>query len=100
MGVMEMEGDMLCLAMYIKVVPYYTMEKNDHNVKKRICQCSSRVMRKGGDWGYMGEYRSEIVTEITDRRENSDIVMAVRSIFSINNTRPRLVGKEQSQGMG
>ena len=28
------------------------------------------------------------------RRENSGIVMAVRSIFSINSTRPRLKGKK------
>ena len=45
----------------------------------------------------MNGYWSVIITEIRDRRENSDKVMALCSIFSINDIRQRLKGERYSR---
>ena len=51
------------------------------------------VMEMEGELGVYGWIPSVNITEIADRRKNSDIVMALWSIFLIKDTRQRLKGK-------
>ena len=57
-------------------------------------------MEMEGELGVYGWIPSVNITEIADQKENSDILMSLWSIFSINDTRQRLKRKRYTQGYG